>query len=575
MHRRDIRFAAPKAPRHQLVLYPQYLDELLPPDAPVRALVALLDEVDWTPWEDAYAGCGQPPIHPRYLAGAILWGLLNRVRSSRDLERAGFKHLDFLWLLEGFTPDHSTYAAFRIRHAQPIKDLQRFLAETLVRTRPKPLLELILDGTRLRADSDRHGARTAQTLEAVLAELERRYAELVRTDETPAPRTAPLEGLDAPVDFPDGPVPTSVAALERQIETYRKALETARERDRRAREVQGQAARPVRVPVTDSQAQITPNKDGGFAPNYTPMVALEPETGAVVYDDVLEGSDEAGAVAPAVEAARAVTGQTPAAVLADGAFATGEVLGYLDGEDIDAYMPIRSASPDDNPAVREDPTQPVPEEAKARLPRHGAHFARSAFVYDPPADEYRCPAGHPMKPHKQGRTRTGAPQTTYRCEACPGCPWAKDCIKGKAPHRTVMRDAHEPLREEATARLKSEAGQAVYKKRAPGVEGVFACIKAVLGIRRFARRGLAKVRCDWTWICAGYNLKKLLARRAGGAGQAPAEGPSGGVNGARRGHFRLEPSANRPRRPRVAAVPTWTSAIYHHTSSRATAPQLA
>ena len=83
MHGRDIRFASPMAPRHQIVLYPRYLDEVVPPDAPVRALAALLDEVDWTPWEQAYAGYGQPPIHPCYLAGAILWGLLNRVRSTR------------------------------------------------------------------------------------------------------------------------------------------------------------------------------------------------------------------------------------------------------------------------------------------------------------------------------------------------------------------------------------------------------------------------------------------------------------------------------------------------------------
>lgn len=531
MHRRDIRFAVPKAPRHQIVLYPQYLDELLPPDAPVRALAALLDEVDWTPWENAYAGCGQPPIHPRYLAGALLWGLLNRMHSSRALERAGFTHLDFLWLLEGFTPDHSTYAAFRTRHAQSIKALQRFLAETLVRTRQKPLLELILDGTRLRADSDRHGARTAQTLEAVLAELERRYAELVQNDEAPAPRTAPLEGVDAPADAADVALPASVAALERAIEKYQKALDAARERDRRAREALGAAAKPVRVPVTDSDAQITPNKDGGFAPNYTPVVALDAESGAIVYADVLEGSDEAGAVQPAVEAARAVSGQTPGAVLADGNFATGEVLAYLDAQDIEAYMPIRSASPDDNPAVREDPTQPVPEAQKARLPRHGAHFARAAFVYDPQADEYRCPAGHPMTPHKQGRTRTGAPQTAYRCEACPGCPWAKDCIKGKTPHRTVTRDAHEPLREEATARLKSETGQAVYKKRAPGIEGVFACIKAVLGLRRFLRRGAGEGALRLDVDLRGVQREETAGPADRYGGDPPNPGAPTGPNG--------------------------------------------
>ena len=88
MATKDIRFAQPKAPREQLVLYAQSLGEMVPPDDPVRAFEALLSEIDWSPWEQAYTGYGQPPIHPRYLAGAILYGLLHRVRSSRDLEEA-------------------------------------------------------------------------------------------------------------------------------------------------------------------------------------------------------------------------------------------------------------------------------------------------------------------------------------------------------------------------------------------------------------------------------------------------------------------------------------------------------
>ena len=82
---RDMRFASPKAPRRQMVLYPQSLDQIIPEDAPVRRLAALLDEVDWSAWEQAYAGCGQPPIHPRYMAGAILLGLLRKTLSTREL----------------------------------------------------------------------------------------------------------------------------------------------------------------------------------------------------------------------------------------------------------------------------------------------------------------------------------------------------------------------------------------------------------------------------------------------------------------------------------------------------------
>ena len=178
MNKRDMRFASPKALRHQMVLYPQSLDQIIPEDAPVRRLAALLDEIDWRTWEQAYAGHGQPPIHPRYMAGAILFGLLRKTLSTRELEEAARKHVDFIWLFEGHAPDHSTFAQFRKRHGAAIKELQKEIATTLVMKREKALLHLIIDGTRFRADSDRHGARTAKTIEYIIGELDRRMAEL-------------------------------------------------------------------------------------------------------------------------------------------------------------------------------------------------------------------------------------------------------------------------------------------------------------------------------------------------------------------------------------------------------------
>ncbi len=558
MKTRDIRFATPKAPRQQLVLYAQSVDEMIPADAPVRQLVALLDELDWAPWEKTYAGFGQPPIHPRYLAAAILLGLMNRVRSSRDLERAACKHLDFIWLLEGFTPDHSTFANFRVEHAGSIQDLQRQIAEKLVRRRATALLELIIDGTRLRADSDRHGARSAKTIEVIIKELEGRLEEMKRNDGETVPQTGYFEGVEAPGDETDKVawVNGQIARLEKQREKYQKARDIARQRDQRAKEHNGEKAKPVRVPVTDPEAQVAPNKEGGYAPNYTPVAAIDAATGAILHADVLEGSDEAGAVLPAVEAAKELTGQTPSAVLSDGNFATGEVLAALEAQSIEAYMPTRSASPLDNPALRPDSTAPVAEEDKARLPRSGGQFARTAFVYDAEADVYHCPAGHTMTPSKHGKNKSGIACVYYQCHACPSCPWAKDCIKGKAPHRTILRDEYEPLREATDARMASEAGRAIYKKRAPGIEGVFARIKSCMGIRRFARRGLKKVRCDWNWICTAYNLKKLLAKEAKAAGGAPQNGPEDALL-----------SHPRPSLPLLRAVGAYcTRIIWNHAS---------
>jgi transposase len=512
MEPREMRFAPPRAPREQLILYARTLDEVVPGDDPVRTLAALLEEVDWRPWEDAYVGCGQPPIHPRYLAGAILLGLLNKLGSTRELERAACKHLDFMWLLEGFEPDHSTFAAFRKRHARNIEDLNRFVARRLVamREKEKGLLQLVIDGTRLRADSDRHGGRTAEFIEAVLNELNRRLEELA-----PEPEAPPAQ-IDAFADpeplAPPEPKDPAGARLQAKQRKYEKALAVAHERNARAQQHDGPKAKPVRVPITDPECQITPNKEGGFAPNYTPVAAVEPQTGAIVYSDVLTGSEESAAVLPAVAAAQALMGQTPQAVVADTNFAAAEVLEGLDREAIDAYMPTRSMSPPDNPAQRPDPTVPVAEPDRGRLPKQADKLARTAFVYNDADDVYYCPMGHTLPLHRKGLNSRGILCSYYQCEHCPDCPLAPQCLKGKTRYRTLTRDPYEPLREAAARRMATQAGQEIYRGRSPAIETVFALLKGGMGIRRFHLRGLTNVKTEWHWICTAYNLKKLLHR---------------------------------------------------------------
>lgn len=532
----DIRFASPKIPRHQGVLFTQHLDEIVAPDAPVRQLVALLDDRDWTPWERAYTGYGQPPIHPRYMAGAILYGLLLDIRSSRKLEDAGKNRIDFIWLLEGLTPDHSTFAQFRQRHRAGIEALKKEIARELVMRRENALLQLLEDGTRLRADSDRHGARTAQTIERVIAALDERLKQLERNDARddapvqtdafadPAPEAEPAQDPAPEAEPAQDPaqVANEIARLEKQLAQYQRALEAAQARDARAQAHGGQNAKAVRVPITDPESHILPNKEGGFAPNYTPVAAIEPETGAVLYADVLEGSDEASAVMPAVEAAEELAGQKVDAVLADGNFATGPVLEKLDEHGTEAYMPTSATRSDDNPAIRPDPTQPVAEAGRKKLPKRGKYFSRNAFIYDPEADQYYCPMGNPLAPYKTGKNKNGADCTYYRAEACAGCPVAADCVNAKkTPFRTLVRDEYEPLREATAQRMATPEGRAIYRIRAPGIEGMFGVIKAILGIRRFQTRGLQNVRTEWDWITTAYNLKKLLALQARSASTNP------------------------------------------------------
>jgi len=506
----DRRWAQAPCKREELVLFSRTLDEVVPPDDPVRVLDQCLELVDWTPWEARYASrVGQPPIHPRVVAGCIVFGMMRKIRSSRELEDATRRRVDFMWFTEGRTIDHATFAAFRTDFEGPLRDLNRQISEQVCRRHLNTLLTMVLDGTRVRADSDRHGSRTAGGLDkliaACVAQLDRKLAALAKSDEGEAAQAQ--EAADKEVDE----LRREIARLNKQMEDYQKALEVAQARDAVRRAHNGKGAPPVRVPVTDPDSQISPNKEGGFAPNYTPVVGVDPVSRAIIYQDVLEGSDENAAVLVAVEAVEEMSGKPLEQILADGNFASGPNLEALELRGTTPYMPTGTQHNDGNPANRPDPTVPVPPEDWERLPRYGKYLDGTAFIYDACRDRYYCPMGQPLKPGRHGKTPGGVSYTNYTCAGKAGCPLAGRCVKGKASHRTVRRDQYQYMREHVGRRMSTEEGKAVYAQRAPVVEGVFAEIKHLMGIRRFLLRGLDKVRTEWTWICTAFNLKRLMA----------------------------------------------------------------
>ena len=498
-------WAQARTPREQLLLYSQSLDEVVPASHPIRLLDAVLSKIDWSAWEAHYDGhCGQPPIHPRLMAGAILYGLMRRIRSSRELEDATYERLDYRWWFEGRTVDHSTFAKFRVQFDDELKRLNREIGKLICSHYDDTLLGLILDGTRVRADSDRYGARTAQCLERLVAscvaELDKRLEHLGRLDEEESAAASEVRRLREEIE-----------QLQHKIQQYDTALSVAQERDEKKQKELGKGFTPIRVPVTDPDAHLTLNKEGGFAPNYLPVAGVNATTRHIAYEDVLPDSDENLSVAAAVKEMEDEQGGAPDWIAADSGFANGENLKWLEERQVAAYMPTNTDFRQTNPANRPDPTQPVPAEHVKHLPCKNGKFSHGAFIYDAEQDRYYCPAGQPLLPKKKGKYhRTKIAYTKYQCPGCAQCPLAHECVTEKATVRTVQRDANQAYRERTGKRMATSEGTAIYSKRAPVVEGVFAVLKHILGIRRFLLRGLDKVRIEWHWICAAYNMKRLL-----------------------------------------------------------------
>lgn len=506
-------WAQAPVPRDQMVLFASTLDERIPEDHPVRLFQELLAGRDWSAWEGHYCGlAGQPAIHPSVVASALLYGMSQGIRSSRRLEWACENAIDLLWLVEGRHIDHSTFCGFRTRFEQELKDLFRQIGKLAMCMGLVRLNQVGLDGTKVKANSSAHATARATTLEercvALSQQIEEMFAQAAQADT----REQDLFGEHHSLTR----LPRELADLKRRQGALQRALEMARATDvkRSQRSNGGKEKKAAKVAVADPEAPVLPNKEGGHAPNYTPLAGTDGHKGFIVDADVHSTEPEGVAVIPTVDRIEENFGAKPKQLLADTAFAGGQNLEGLEARSIEAIMPVEAARLDEqNPAPRPDPTIPVAEADWSKLPRSSHHqLDRAAFVYDAAQDCYYCPMGRRLDSGKRTRKERYQGELEcqyYYCADCSGCPLAGECLGKDTKRRAVTRDQHEPQRERLAAQMRKPEKRQQYARRAWIAETVNAVIKGHLGLRQFLLRGLAKVRTEWLWACTAFNLRKL------------------------------------------------------------------
>ena len=411
------------------------LDAMIAPNDPVRLLDEVLQAVDWKEWEDQYRRQkGQPPIHPQRIAAAILYGMYRGIRSSRKLEEACNYRFDFIWLVEGRHIDYTTFAKFRTRFHQPLKDLFKQIGRVAMALGLIRLGEVGFDATRVKANNSRFATRTAKTLEEKLQALDELFEQL-------SSQLKAADGEDLGTGEKTG-LPDELAEVEQRRQLVQEALEQARAADeaRRRHGIDPQK-NPAQVPTTDPDSHVMPNQEGGYAPNYTPIATTDGERGFIVDGDVLAEVNEGPAALPSVDRLEETFGERPQRFLTDAGNNSGQIMAGMEERGVEFFAPIESSQPHaGNPAFREDPHVPVPPTAWADLPRNPqGQLDKSCFVYDELHDQYYCPRAQTLS-YEQTKRETRGGETVsnrvYRCHGCAGCPLAAACrsTKQRWPH---------------------------------------------------------------------------------------------------------------------------------------------
>jgi transposase len=188
-------------PRGQLGLIPTALEEVIPPDHPVRLVDEILDQLDWTQWELAYRGnLGQPPIHPSVMSKILLFAMIRRIRSSRQIEYELKHSIDFMWLTSGRRIDHTTISEFRRKHAKALRGIFKQMIKLAIDLGIANLAELCIDGTRILADSNRYKTWTTDRLARALEQLDAQIADALETLEVNDSLDEDLLGEDISAD---------------------------------------------------------------------------------------------------------------------------------------------------------------------------------------------------------------------------------------------------------------------------------------------------------------------------------------------------------------------------------------
>ena len=458
------------ADRGQSTLLPECLDEWIDESNPVRAVDAFVDALDLG--KLGFEGVvpevtGRPSYHPSALLKLYIYGYLNRVQSSRRLEREAGRNLEVIWLLGRLVPDDKTIADFRKDNGSAIR---KVCAQFVALCRDMGLLtkaSVAIDGSKFKAVNNRDRNFTRAKVERRRAQLEESVARYLSQLDT-ADLQEPSEALAAKTAH----LKEKLAKLESEMQRLA------------AMEKQMLASPDQQISLTDpdSRSMATSGRGSGVV-GYNVQVAVETEHHLIVTHEVTNSGSDRAQLANMGRQAREALGVDKLEAVAD--------RGYYNSTEIKAC---------DDAGIAVTLPKPMTSGAKS-----DGRFGKQDFVYNAAEDVYRCPAGEKLA-YRMTTEQDGKMMRRYWTNACPNCLLKSKCTTGN--ERRIPRWEHEHVLEAAQKRL-DENPQAMRARRET-VEHPFGTLKMRMGATHFLMKRLPKVATEMALHVLAYNLTRVM-----------------------------------------------------------------
>jgi len=456
--------------RGQATLFPAYLEDWICEDNPVRAVDVFVDELDLA--ELGFGGVdpeatGRPSYHPLVLLKLYIYGYLNRVQSSRRLEREAGRNIEVMWLTGRLAPDHKTIADFRRDNGPAIR---KVCAQFVALCRAIGLLttaSVAIDGSKFKAVNNRDKNFTRAKMERRQAQIEESVARYLSQLDT-ADRQERSEALAAKTAH----LKEKLAKLASEIERL-KAIEKA---------MLASPDQQISLTDPDSRSMATSGRGSGVV-GYNVQVAVDTQHHLIVTHEVTNSGSDRSQLANIAMQAKEVLGAAHLDAVAD--------RGYYNSTEIKAC---------DDAGITVTLPKPMTSGAKA-----DGRFGKQDFVYVPTEDVYRCPAGEKLTYRFTGE-EAGKMLRHYWATACPTCPLKSQCTP--ASLRRITRWEHEHVLEAVQQRL--DANPQAMRARRETVEHPFGTLKMRMGATHFLMKRLPKVATEMALHVLAYNLTRVM-----------------------------------------------------------------
>ena len=458
------------ADRRQMFLLPPSLEDWLAPGHPARFVGDFIASLDLKAlsFREAKPGEeGRPHYATEMLLGVWLYGWMERVRSSRALEKACHRDIAFLWLTGNQHPDHNTIWRFFNDNRAALRKLFKRVVQVAAKAGLVGFALHALDGTKMRAASSMETALHRKTLEEQLkkidAIIDKQMAQVEAAEQQPEP---------------DWTMPKTMEECEARKKTIREMLGKLDEEETN------------HLHPKEPEARVMKTR-GGPTLAFNAQAIVDHDSDLIIAVDVSGDETDHAQLVPMVQNVLDTLGQVAEETVADKGYASGEQFDEAERRHLPVLVNVQEES-------------------------SKGDYAKSRFSYDAERDAYICPLGEVLPFERVEKASKGKhqPRRVYRCHNI-DCPVRAECTSNKSG-RTIRRLPTEDAFQRQVNRQSYPAMQILLGLRKEIIEHIFGIAKTIDRFTRFTVRGLEKAETQWALLCTAIDLRKLLpAWRAG------------------------------------------------------------